>query len=329
MLRSMKDFSGKTAANANLNPENMNLYEIFINLYIQEVRRLVKNGIKSSYLNQEENLNVYKGKLLVNEHLKRNIAHKERFYVVFDEYQVNCPQNRLIKSTLLKLQQLTGSAQNSKEIRQLLVSFELVEPSKNYEKDFSKVVIDRTTKCYEVLLKWSKVFLKNKSFSMFSGTESARALLFPMEKVFEAYVAKNLKKRLNQAGWDVSIQDKGYYLFDTLNGEKYQKFALRPDLVITRPDESIIILDTKWKSLINNKKANYGISQADMYQMYAYAKKYQASEVWLLYPMNEEMRNTEPILFDSGDGVRVSVFLVDIAQIEESLEKLFLAFASK
>ena len=325
----MKDFSGKTAANANLNPENMNLYEIFINLYIQEVRRLVKNGIKSSYLNQEENLNVYKGKLLVNEHLKRNIAHKERFYVVFDEYQVNCPQNRLIKSTLLKLQQLTGSAQNSKEIRQLLVSFELVEPSKNYEKDFSKVVIDRTTKCYEVLLKWSKVFLKNKSFSMFSGTESARALLFPMEKVFEAYVAKNLKKRLNQAGWDVSIQDKGYYLFDTLNGEKYQKFALRPDLVITRPDESIIILDTKWKSLINNKKANYGISQADMYQMYAYAKKYQASEVWLLYPMNEEMRNTEPILFDSGDGVRVSVFLVDIAQIEESLEKLFLAFASK
>lgn len=46
-------------------------------------------------------------------------------------------------------------------------------------------------------------------------------------------------------------------------------------------------------------------------------------------PMNEEMRNTEPILFDSGDGVRVSVFLVDIAQIEESLEKLFLAFASK
>lgn len=329
MLRSMKDFSGKTAANANLNPENMNLYEIFINLYIQEVRRLVKNGIKSSYLNQEENLNVYKGKLLVNEHLKQNIVHKERFYVVFDEYQANCPQNRLIKSTLLKLQQLTGSAQNSKEIRQLLVSFELVEPSKNYEKDFSKVVIDRTTKCYEVLLKWSKVFLKNKSFSMFSGTESARALLFPMEKVFEAYVAKNLKKRLNQAGWDVSIQDKGYYLFDTLNGEKYQKFALRPDLVITRPDESIIILDTKWKSLINNKKANYGISQADMYQMYAYAKKYQASEVWLLYPMNEEMRNTEPILFDSGDGVRVSVFLVDVAQIEESLEKLFLAFASK
>mgnify|MGYP004575041797 FL=1 len=45
--------------------------------------------------------------------------------------------------------------------------------------------------------------------------------------------------------------------------------------------------------------------------------------------MNEEMRNSEPIVFDSGDGVRVSVFLVDVAQIEESLEKLFLSLASK
>ena len=329
MLRSMKDFPGKATATANLNIEKMNLYELFINLYLQEVRVLVKSGIKSSYMSQEENLTLYKGKLLVNKHLKQNIAHKERFYVEFDEYQVNCSQNRLIKSTLLKLQKLTGSVQNSKEIRRLLTSFEFVEPSKNYEKDFSKIVIDRTNQNYGLLLKWSRVFLMNKSFSIFSGTESARALLFPMEKVFEAYVAKNLKKQLNRAGWNVSVQDKGYYLFDTLNGENHRKFALRPDLVVTRPDESVIILDTKWKRLINNRRANYGISQADMYQMYAYAKKYQTSEVWLLYPLNEEMKNSKSILFDSGDGVRVSVFLIDVAQIEASLEELFLSFISE
>lgn len=36
----------------------------------------------------------------------------------------------------------------------------------------------------------------------------------------------------------------------------------------------MIILDIKWKNLINNKYKNFGISQADMYQMYVYAKKY-------------------------------------------------------
>ena len=35
----------------------------------------------------------------------------------------------------------------------------------------------------------------------------------------------------------------------------------------------MIILDIKWKNLINNKYKNFGISRADMYQMYAYAKK--------------------------------------------------------
>ena len=268
------------------------------------------------------NLNVYKGKLLVEKHIKQNFIHKERFYVGFDEYQVNRAENKLIKSTLLKLQKLTSSMENSKEIRQLLTVFELVEPSTNYDKDFAKVVINRHTKDYEMLIKWSKVFLKDKSFTTFSGTESSRALLFPMEKVFESYVAKNIKKIFSRVGWNVSAQDKGYYLFDTLNEEQYKKFAIRPDLVVTREDGSIIILDTKWKNLTNNRRINFGISQADMYQMYAYSKKYKTPDIWLLYPMNNEMRKSKPIRFESGDGVTVSVFFIDLYNIKESLEEL-------
>lgn len=323
MLCSLKDFPSKVFTNANLKVDRMNLYDIFINMYLQEARQLVKRGIKSAYVEVEDNLTVYKGKILVNQHIKKNLAHKERFYVAYDEYQVNRAENRLVKATLLKLQKMTSSAENAKEIRQLLTAFELVEPSTNYDKDFSKVTIDRNTKDYEMLMKWSKVFLKNKSFTTFSGTESARALLFPMEKVFEAYVAKNMKKVFTRAGWEVSAQDKGHYLFNSLNGEKHKRFALRPDLVVTRDDGSIVILDTKWKSLIDDKKANYGISQADMYQMYAYSKKYGTPEIWLLYPVNDAMRNYGKIVFDSGDGVKVSLFFIDVAHIEESMSELF------
>lgn len=322
MLRSMKDFPSKVFSNANLKIDRMNLYDIYINMYLQEVRQLVKHGLKSAYVGVEDNLTVYKGKLMVNEHIKHNMAHQERFYVGYDEYQMNRAENRLVKSTLLKLQKITTSAENSKAIRQLLTSFELIEPSTNYDKDFSKVVIDRNTRDYEMLMKWSKVFLKNKSFTTFSGTESARALLFPMEKVFEAYVAQNMKKVFGRAGWNVSAQDKGHYLFNTLNGETHRKFALRPDLVVTRDDDSVVILDTKWKNLINDRRANYGISQADMYQMYAYSKKYNTSEIWLLYPVNDAMRNVGPIKFDSGDGVTVSLYFVDVANIETNMEEL-------
>ena len=317
MLRSMKDFPSKVFNDANLKMDRMNLYEIFINMYLQEVRTLVKHGIKSTYLSHEDNLNFFKGKLLVNEHIKKNSTHRERFYVRFDEYQVNRAENRLVKATLLKLQGITGSAENQKEIRQLLTAFEMVTPSANYQKDFSKVTIDRNTKDYDMLMRWSKVFLLNKSFTTFSGGTSARALLFPMERVFESYVAKQLKHTVAELNWELSAQDKGFYLFDSP-----RQFALRPDIVITRDDGTKIILDTKWKSLMDSPRKNYGISQADMYQMYAYSKKYKTPEIWLLYPLNNEIRGHSDIFFDSDDGVNVKVFFVDVANIEESLEEL-------
>ena len=322
MLRSMKDFPAKVFSNANLKVDRMNLYEVFISMYLQEVRRLVKHGLKASYVKREENLNVYKGKLIVSEHIKSNFIHKERFYIGFEEYQINRPENRLLKSTLMKLQKISSSAENTKEIRQLLTAFELVDISRNYDKDFSRVIIDRNTKDYEILMKWSKVFLKGNSFTTFSGTDNARSLLFPMEKVFEAYVAKHMKKIFSSYNLEVSTQDRGHYLFSTLNGKEHRKFALRPDIVVKRDGKSVAILDTKWKSLINDKGVNYGISQMDMYQMYAYSKKYDTPEIWLLYPVNSAMKDCGEIIFDSGDGVTVSLFFVDLLEIEKSMKKL-------
>ena len=317
MLRSMRDFPCKVFNDASLKVDRMNLYEIFINMYIQEVRQLVKHGLRSAYVEQEDNLKYYKGKLLVSRHVKTNLAHKERFYVAYEEFHQNRPENRIIKATLKKLQKLTTSAENAKEIRQILIYFETVETSIAYEKDFSKVVIDRNTKEYENLIKWSRVFLMNQSFSTFSGTTTSRSLLFPMERVFESYVYRELKKAFAPVGWNCSQQDRGYYLFI----EPRKQFSLRPDIVIEK-NKRVIVLDTKWKSLINNERQNYGISSADMYQMYAYSKKYKTPEIWLLYPLNKEMRGHTPIGFYSGDNTYVRLHFVDLENIENSLNEL-------
>ena len=158
MLRSMKDFPGKVYSAANLKTDRMNLYEIFINMYIQQVVELTKRGLKSAYMPIKDNMNFYKGKLLFNEHIKRNMAHRERFYVSYDEFQVNRAENRIIKSTLIKLQKLSTNSSNIKAIRQLLTLFEKVDPSTNYAKDFSQVIINRNTKDYEDII-WVKSVL--------------------------------------------------------------------------------------------------------------------------------------------------------------------------
>lgn len=317
MLRSLQKTSGKISQDSALRMERMSILEIFIRMYLEEMEHLLQKGLKSAYLRQENNLPYWKGKLLVSEHLRRNLAHQERFYTAYEEFYQNRPENRLLKATLLKLQRLSGSSWNLRTIRQQLLYFEQVDASVNVEKDFAGIVMDRTNREYEPLLRWSRVFLLDKSFTNFSGDTFAKAMLFPMEKIFESYVAKEMKVVFSQAGWEVSSQDRGYFLFDVP-----KKFALRPDLVVEDSNGRTIVMDTKWKHLTDRAKGNYGISQEDMYQMYAYAKKYKTQEVWLLYPMQEGMKEDIGIRYQSEDNVTVRVYLVDVEHIRESLERL-------
>ena len=313
----MKDFPGKVFSSANLRTESINLYEIFINMYLYQLSLLTRRGLKSAYVSQEDTLNVFKGKLLINRHLKENIGHAERFSLAYDEFNLNRPENRLIKSTLLKLQKISTSSNNLKSIRQQLIYFELVNPSWNYASDFDKVQIDRTTKDYEEILAWSKVFLMNKSFSTFSGDNKARALLFPMEKVYESFVSMHIVDIFEREDYSVSTQDTGRYL---LKEDNRNIFSLRPDIVIEDENGNTIIMDTKWKRLYNSPQENYGISQGDMYQMYAYSKKYNANEVWVLYPRVNELENR--IIEFRDEDTKIHIFFVDVSEIEKSIKEL-------
>lgn len=323
MLKVLRDSPYKMLQSTTVDIEKMNIFEIFVRMFIDEVFFLVKRGLKSSYETVSANETFFKGKLLFAEQLKHNTIHKERFYVAFDAFHPNRPENKLIKSTLRSLYKQTVSVKNKTDLKTLLNAFHEVPASTNYADDFAKIVSDRMMKEYSRALRWCKVFLTGKSFTSFSGPETAFALLFPMETLFERYVAVQLRKVLNPADFQVSAQDKSHYLFTLPT----KKFRMKPDIVVTRRrDDAIFICDTKWK-LLADQKANYGISQADMYQMYAYQKKYKARIITLLYPLAEQISN-QNIEFDSGDGVIVRVRFVDLFDVKNSLAAITEEFTS-
>lgn len=322
MISTLRKASHKRFNTANLKSKKMNIFEVFIDMYVQETLELVKTGLKSGYIQREDNLRYYKGKLQIANHIKHNAGHKERFYMAYDEYLVDRPENRIVKATLLKLHAVTEVASTSATIRKLLMSFENVSNSTNFDADFARITKSRETKAYELLIEWSKVFLRNKSFTTFAGSSSTKSLLFPMEHLFEAYVAYHLRKAA--ADYHVSLQDKHHYLFDEPTG----RFQLRPDIVMTnKSTNATIILDTKWKHLTNNPSYNYGISQSDMYQMFAYAQKYETPNIFLLYPLTSDLTNCGDIVYTSKNMTgeilaNVHVFFVDLEHIEDSMMEL-------
>ena len=322
MLKTLHDAPFKSMQNTGVDIEKMNIFEIFVRMFVDEVFFIVKRGLKCSYETIEENTPFFRGKLQVSQHIRQNHSHRERSYVQYDAFTANRPENRLIKATLQYLSRRSTSQKNRTDIRNLLNSFAEVDASLDWKSDFAKYIPDRNTKDYTTALMWSRVFLMGKSFTAFSGDEIAVALLFPMEELFESYIAALMKKRLSSAQFSVTAQDKRYHLFD----KPGKRFLLKPDLVIRRKeDDKIFIMDTKWK-VLSAEKTNYGISQLDMYQMYAYQKKYGAENVTLLYPRTDRMPSEKLPEFESEDGVKVKVRFVDLFDTDRSLTELIEEF---
>lgn len=318
MIMSLKNSPYKTLQVANLHTEKLSVFEIFIKMFINEAYVITKRGLKCDYISCEGNENFFKGKIKFTQHIKLNFAHKERLYQEYDAFNKNRSENRLIKSTLLFLKDISKNSKNKKDISILLTNFDDVDISVNFGEDFAKFTLGRNMKEYDTIITWCKIFLANKSFTSFSGSEVASALLFPMESLFESYVADQLSKSLDKIHYSISTQDKGYYLFD----EPKKKFALIPDIVIRKKQENqIVIVDTKWK-ILSSDSHNLGISSVDMYQMYAYQKKYSAKKVLMLYPLNNSISNDTSLEFISDDGVHIKIIFIDLLNIENSINEI-------
>ena len=108
----------------------------------------------------------------------------------------------------------------------------------------------------------------------------------------------------------MQVQESGAWLIDDHQGTP--RFRLRPDLML-RHNDRIIVLDTKWKLLnADDKTGHYGIDQADLYQLYAYGKKYDAAELVLIYPAHNQFRQPLQLFgYDADLRLRVVPFDLD------------------
>ena len=304
MLRTLKNFPFKSSNLASLKTQNLPLLEIFISMFLCELEALVKKGIKSDYVALEENLNFLKGKLNINEQIKRNSIHKERFYVGYSEFLSDIKTNRIIKTTLKFLYKKSNSSKNQQKIREFLFMFDEVSTCDDYKNFFEKLIINRQVKHYEQTLLWCKIFLLDNSFTPHKGDDLAFALLFDMNALFESYVGNFIKKSFP----GTILQHSEKHLV-----EYPKSFKLRPDIFL----KDKFIADTKWK-IISSKD---DISQADLYQLYAYGKKHECSKLYLIYPKIDGARQ-ETMKFRYDDEMWLEILYFDLKKDENNANLL-------
>ena len=302
------------------------MLEVFVRQFLDNLNTLTRGGLAKRYVPVEENLPYLRGRLLFREQIRENLTNQARFYVAHDELSVNRPANRLIHSALAKLTSLVRDPGNRRLLhllRQLIEAAE-VPQSANLHADRQRYQVDRSMPHYGPVMQWVDLFLFGHGLATYSGRHRNLSLLFPMEQVFEDFVTHCFRRY--QPDYGVTAQSQQAYLAE-IDGKK--AFQMRPDILLRekKGEGAKFILDAKWKGLDTSFDApKYGIDQADLYQLYAYAKGYDCNAVALVYPRSQNFRTK--LQYRLLDDVTLTCLPFDVAHPQESVQHSMAALTS-
>ena len=291
------------------------MLEVFIRQFLENLHVLVRGGLARRYVSVEENLQYLRGRLQFRDHIRHNLTNQARFYVAHDELSVNRPANRLIHKALTMLRPQVHSGENRQLLRELSAAFADVPQTANPHADWRKHRVDRSMRHYGPVMQWVGVFLFRHGLTTFAGRHANLSLLFPMEKVFEDFVTHSFLRY--QSEFKLTRQGPERYLA-THNGK--DAFKTKPDIALTDGDGVVFILDAKWKEIDASKpKDNYGIAQSDLYQLYAYGRRYECEKLALVYPQTRRFQS--PLTYRLVDELTLLCLPFDVASPEESVQE--------
>lgn len=296
MLRTWRGF--KSAAQFNESQINavrrFNMLEVFVHLFLNNLVMLTQRGLARNYQPVEENLPCLRGRIQFPQHIRENVANRARFYVGYDVFSANRPANRLIHSTINKLNRTVRQPGNQQMLHQLRIGFSDIPLSTHPQSDWDRHSLDRTIRHYDAVMQWVGLFLFNHGLTTFRGKHVNQSLLFPMWEIFEDFVAASFRRHQRQ----FKVRQQGpseplAYIDDR------KVFYMKPDICLTSHDGVRLILDTKWKRInAEDGDLKHGVNQADMYQMFVYGKKYKCRKVALVYPKTDKFDATLHYKFD-------------------------------
>jgi len=297
---------------AGLKIERMPMLEALIAIYTDRLLSEIKRGLDHSYVRKEKNLPFLKGKLLFNEQIRRNLAHQERCFVAYDDFIADTWLNRILKAGSRRMLQMARSNASQVRLREILLRMAEVKDAEIQLHHFDRVNLNRNNERFGQVLDFCKLLLFGQTPSPRRGAHQTFSLVFPMEQLFEEFIAMFIKTNARELGLTrsaVHIQAAGHRKWLLRSESGGRRFQLKPDIVIAKGKDNVQgIIDTKWKRLKpDNMATNNNVSQADLYQVYAYAHEYGSPNNTLLYPKIDGVKNkTFTLINDNNTKLRIA-----------------------
>ena len=263
---------------ASMGSAQSDFFEVLIYLFSKYTRELLNSAIYQQYEEVSEELSFIKGRLNVNQYINENISRGNwhKLNCTYDAFVFDNEFNRIIKYVTTILFNVTSSAHNKKNLREILFILDEVSDERATAEQCSRITFNPIFGAFETVRDYCQLFLNNAVSFDYKNDLKLFAFLLPMEYVFEDFIFGFIEKEIPSI--NAKSQRSDTYL------DEESVFKLKPDLFLQTSERSLIA-DTKYKIVYSDEKdPKKGISQNDLYQMLAYAVRFEVDEIVLFYP---------------------------------------------
>jgi 5-methylcytosine-specific restriction enzyme subunit McrC len=252
--------------------------EVLIYLFSKFTRELFNSSLYQQYVEVTNELHFVKGRLNTTNYINDNIS-KGRWHKLnctYDSFELDNEFNRIIKYVTTLLFNVTSSQENKKNLREILFFLDEVTDERATVEQCSRIAFNPMFGEFETVRDYCELFLSNCVSFDYKNDLKLFAFLLPMEYVFEDFIFGFIEKEIPEI--TAKSQRSDTYL------DESRAFSIKPDLWINTPSKSLIA-DTKYKIVYSDEAdPKKGISQADLYQMLAYAVRFNVDDIVLFYP---------------------------------------------
>jgi len=274
MLHAVGIFHIQAPSNSDLKLRSNSILDLYYELFIKEIEYLMNRGLVKKYRIKEGNSTTLKGSIQFAKQIRKNLIHRERFYVKHTSYDKEHDIHAILYKALRLLSHINSNVRLNSRLGALLLDFPKLYDINVTEALFDKITLNRKSEPYRNSLNIAKLILLNYHPDVKRGTNNVLALMFDMNMLWEKFVYMSLRKHKSK-NTSIGVQNTKYFWKPVIG----QRSKMKPDIVLNKGTEDCVVLDTKWKNL-----NGYNPSPDDLRQLFVYMKFYGAKKVALVYP---------------------------------------------
>lgn len=297
-------------------------------LYCRRLLEAVRRGLRQEYVLHQDLLSHLRGKVDWPAQAKLQVSQRLEFNCVFDDRSEDTALNRTLKGALLRAGAMLESARIANLVTELRHALDGVSDQLPPVEQVARLRTDRMNHHLAPLLALAKLILGNRNPDLGRAAQGDRhtyALVWDMNTLFEEYIGRLAQKAWSSTNILVELQDRAAVYLAQEVSKRQNAFLLRPDILVRRSGHPCLVADSKWKRLDPHRR-HLGVSEADVYQILAYAHRYGTEQALLLYPHHPALGapggKREFQVQGASRPVRVRIVTLDLAHLKSIPEQL-------